>query len=106
MPESEGEVSCLQIAAICDYAVNWLNYRGCRCLLAAPTRARAARHDLYVARTVPGAYARRAPDVCSRNRFRALDAPAAVHFFDHLRAQDGRTPARRGHHRLRHGESR
>ena len=40
------------------------------------------------------------------NRVRAPDAPAAVRLQHHDRAQDGRAPPRRGHHRLRHGQPR
>ena len=38
--------------------------------------------------------------------FARLDAPAAVRLQHHDRAQDGRAPPRRGHHRLRHGQPR
>ena len=42
----------------------------------------------------------------SGNVVRAHRAPAPVRLLDHLRAQDGGAPPRRGHHRLRHGQPR
>ena len=60
----------------------------------------------YVARTVPGAYARMTACLPPRHVVRAHRAPAPVRLLHHLRAQDGRAPARRGHHRLRHGQPR